>query len=243
MSLKNSKQKERSGPFDQFCNKKGWGKEKEMWEVAVKNETERKENLMKEIAIERKSKSRKRKLEIYRKCRKVLLNELTDWKTSPGVEEDKEYKTLKEIAKKERTQKEFANRKLKKSEEPRHKLLETETSQQLVTKKVMCKMSEPIKPFVVMRAIDLVCGKPVAPSRATVDGTMNKTMFTKPQQIYSRVAAEALSSPGPAQPTNRERVAGKQETGLAAWPIGKHDRFGQPARPEMSGKPGDKLTT
>ena len=164
---------------------------------------------------------------------------MTDWKTSPGVEEDKEYKTLKEIAKKERTQKEFANRKLKKPEEPRQKLLESETPQQLVTKKVMCKMSEPIKPFVVMRAIDLVCGKPVAPSRATVDGTMNKTIFTKPQQIYSRVAAEALSRPGPARPTNRERVAGKQETGLAAWPIGKHDRFGQPAWSEMSGKPGD----
>ena len=43
MSLKNSKQTEKSGPFKQFCNEKGWGKEKELWEVAVKNETERKE--------------------------------------------------------------------------------------------------------------------------------------------------------------------------------------------------------
>jgi hypothetical protein len=196
MSLKNSKQKERSGPFDQFCNKKGWGKEKEMWEVAAKNETETKEKLIKEIAVERKSKSRKKKLEIYRKCRKVLLNELTDWKTSPGVEEDKEYKTLKEVAREERTQKEFANMKLKKTEERRQKL-ETETSQHLETHKVMCKLSEPIKPFVVMRAIDLVCGKPEALSLATVDGTMKKTIFTKPQQIHSRLAAEALSSPGP----------------------------------------------
>jgi hypothetical protein len=167
-----------------------------MWEEAAKDETETKENLMQEIAIERKSKSRKKKLEIYRKCRKVLLNELTDWKTSPGVEEDKEYKTLKEVAREERTKKECANMKLKKTEERRQKL-ETETSQHLETHKVMCKLSEPIKPFVVMRAIDLVCGKPEALSLATVDGTMKKTIFTKPQQIHSRLAAEALSSPGP----------------------------------------------
>ena len=46
------------------------------------------------------------------------------------------------------------------------------------------------------------------------------------------------------KPTDRKIEVGPdvEETGLAAWPIGKHDRFGQPAQPEMSGKPGDKLT-
>ena len=220
MSLKKSKQKERSGPFDQFCKKKGWGQEKEMWEVSVKNENERKETLMKEITIERKPKARKRKLEVYRKCKEVLLKELTDWKMSPGAEEDEEFETLKEIAKQERKKKELANFKMKKSEE-RHKLLKSETSEYFVTTEVMCKTAEPMKPFRVMRAVDLVCGKPIAPSSAAVDGRMKKIVFTKPQQVYSGVAAEASSRPGPARPTNRERVAGNQETGLAEKPIRK----------------------
>ena len=63
------------------------------------------------------------------------MNQLTDWKITPGDDEDCEFKTLKEIAKKERIQKEFAKRKLKKSEEHRQQL-ETETSQQFVTHKV-----------------------------------------------------------------------------------------------------------
>ena len=205
MSLKKSKQKEKSGPFDQFCKKKGWGQEKEMWEVSVKNENERKETLMKEITTERKPKARKRKLEVYRKCKEVLLKELTDWKMSPGAEEDEEFETLKEIAKQERKKKE----------------LKSETSEYFVTTEVMCKTAEPMKPFKVMRAVDLVCGKPIAPSSATVDGRMKKNVFTKPQQVYSGVAAEASSRPGPARPTNRERVAGNQETGLAEKPIRK----------------------
>ena len=104
-----------------------------------------------------------------------------------------------------------------------------------MTTEVMCKMAEPMKPFRVMRAVDLVCGKPIAPSSATVDGRMKKNVFTKPQQVYSGVAAEASSRPGPARPTNRERVAGNQETGLAEKPIRKERQIWS----ETNGNPGD----
>ena len=198
-----------------------------MWEVDVKNENERKEEIMKEIALERKSKARKRKLELYRKCKEILLKELTDWKTNPGAEENEEFETLKETAKEERKKKEVANIKMKKSEE-RYKLLHPDKSQYFVTNDVMCKVSEQLKPFGVMRSVDLVCGKPLAPSSDAVDGIMKKMKFTIPQQVYRGVAAEAPSRPGPARPTNRERVAGNQETGLAEQPIRKE-----------SGNPGD----
>ena len=107
---------------------------------------------------------------------------------------------------------------MKKSED-RYKLLHSKKSQHFVTKEVMCKVSEQLKPFGVMCSVDLVCGKPLAPSSAAVDGIMKKMKFTKPQQVYSGVAAEAPSRPGPARPTNGERVAGNQETGLAERPI------------------------
>eukprot|EP00091_Calanus_sinicus_P009072 TRINITY_DN21456_c0_g1_i1.p2 TRINITY_DN21456_c0_g1~~TRINITY_DN21456_c0_g1_i1.p2 ORF type:complete len:103 (-),score=27.00 TRINITY_DN21456_c0_g1_i1:64-372(-) len=86
--------------------------------MAVLKEITENEDLLKEITMERKTKSRKKRLDLYGKCKKVLLNLVTSWKTTPRAEEESMFETLKEIALKGRNRKKLPLRITTNTSEP-----------------------------------------------------------------------------------------------------------------------------
>ena len=215
----------KNGPFELFCTEKGWGIEQEMWEIVARNEVEKQESLLKAIMLERKSKSKKKKLEVYRKSKKILLEHLDYCKETPGAEEEFEFKNLKEKARREVIEKEMNQRKLKKNgkikpSQEENKLEASEAPNSNVIKKVMCPAPVHMNPSKDASSIDLGCDKPLDCSCAAVVGRKSKIVITKPQPILCRVAAETLANPGPARPTNKERASEELE------PMGKRNRPG-----------------
>ena len=216
-----------------------------MWEVVVENENSKNDKLVKEISSERKTKSIKKRLDLFRKCRKTILSQLTDWKETPGVEEEKVFRNLKELSKKEHIVKEMSKQKLRRLEDRRnYKKLEkeedyevAEVSLPLVPTKVMCKVQKQWKP----RVADLGCDNLLNPSSTADGGTHAKLIFTKPQHVQDGAAAEAVKCLGPALPTNRERVAGTAEARVGHVANGDVEQTGLAAQPLLRRKLGEQL--
>ena len=142
LNLKESKKEPAAtlGPLEQFCKMKGLAREKFDLEEKIEKENNELEIELKEITQERKSsKSKRKKLEIYRKCRKRLENLTDTWnETTEDREEQRKFNLLKEEAMKERLVKEMKETKpkLRKIDDRVQEILEV--SSQEVTKNVIC---------------------------------------------------------------------------------------------------------
>ena len=105
LNLKESRRKEsvKSGPFENFCKKKGLERKKEMWETRSEIEIEKKEEIVNDLKQERKSaKSKKRKLHLYKKCRRLIEENVLDWKRVREKEEETLFQERKKIVSEER---------------------------------------------------------------------------------------------------------------------------------------------
>ena len=221
MSLKESAKKGnvKVGHFEKFCKEKGFERKKGLWEQEVEKEIEGYEKELKEISAERKvAKSKKRRLAIYRKSRERLPKLLEDWLDTPGKEEERKYKRLKEKAMKENIVEEIGRRKMKKK-------TEDDTSNEDIPDK-SCQNANVRTCNVTLSnasntepAADLGCDNHPDVPYTTDCARMSQTLFTKPQQRQTESSAEAddvTSEPG--RPTNQRGVL---RTGLAVWPMGR----------------------
>ena len=98
INLKESSTKEtiKSGPFESFCLKKGLDRDKDMWEIISEQETERKEKVLKELKLERKgAKSKKKKIELYKKCKQNMKKNIKNWKETKASEEETLFEEMK----------------------------------------------------------------------------------------------------------------------------------------------------
>ena len=99
LNLKESKQKEnaKNNVLQEFCERKGKSRKKGAWEKKVEEEIELKESELKETYNAKKTaKSRKKKIELFRKCKEKLFSLIENWKETPGSDEGKTFMKLKE---------------------------------------------------------------------------------------------------------------------------------------------------
>ena len=149
---------------------------------------------MKEITQERKSsKSKRKKLEIYRKCRNRLENLTDNWnETMKDREEQRKFKVLKEEAMKERLVKEMKETKpkLRKLDDRVKEILEVSSVE--VTKNVICTKPD-AEQFVAVTTADLGCdNKPTVPYSARFGCKQKKPLITKPQLLKESRRTEIL---------------------------------------------------
>ena len=105
MSLKESKLKEnvKQKVFEDFCERKGLNRKKGIWERIVDDEMKLKENELKEIMDRKKlARSKRKKIELMKESKEKLFGMIESWKETPGMEEERNFKKLKESAMKER---------------------------------------------------------------------------------------------------------------------------------------------
>ena len=104
MSLKETGLKEtiNMGLFEVFCERKGLERKKSLWETKAETNIEMKDQELKEMLdSKKKAKSKRKKLELYQECRNKLFLLMENWKETPGMEEERIFKKLKETAMKE----------------------------------------------------------------------------------------------------------------------------------------------
>ena len=195
LNLKESKKEPAAtlGPLEQFCKMKGLAREKFDLEEKIEKENKELELELKEITQERKvSKSKRKKLEIYRKCRKRLENLTENWnETTKDREEQRKSKVLKEEAMKERLVKEIKETKpkLRKPDDRVKENLEIKSLE--VTKNVICAKSD-ANQFVAVSTADLGCdNKPTVPYSARFGCKQKKNLLTKPQLLQESRRPEA----------------------------------------------------
>ena len=213
LNLKESRMKEsvKSGPFESFCKKKGLERKKEMWETRSEKEIEKKEEILKELKQERKvAKSKKRKLHLYKKCRRLLEENVLDWKKVREKEEETLFQERKKIASEERKAKE--ERKRENLPRVSHLVNKFETSKEILA-----------EPLFAPVAINLLYRTLEQPSRATDCGQMTEILITKPQLQYRPGrAAEARGDTTTGPPNQWERRSGEQRLAAAAGrPMGE----------------------
>ena len=149
---------------------------------------------MKEIKLERKTaKSKKKKLEIYRKCRQKLASSLEDWQATPAIEEERKFRVLKEKARKEKIVIELGAVKMKEIEENLRKKQTLKNSIPIVTDLVECTALE-AETFDAELPADLGCDKPGTTSCNADCDQVNFFPFTKPQPLPRSTVAEAAAA-------------------------------------------------
>ena len=196
LNLKESKKEPAAtlGPLEQFCKMKGLAREKFDLEEKIEKENNELEIELKEITQERKSsKSKRKKLEIYRKCRNRLENLTDNWnETTKDREEQRKFKVLKEEAMKERLVKEMKETKpkLRKLDDRVKEILEVSSVE--VTKNVICTKPD-AEQFVAVTTADLGCdNKPTVPYSARFGCKQKKPLITKPQLLQESRRTEIL---------------------------------------------------
>ena len=100
LSLRNSKLK--AGPTENilrnFCETKGYKKEKEDWRKKVDKELELKETIVKDLLVKKKlAKSKKKRLELLMDCKRTLQELIVDWKETPILDEEKMTRIIREL--------------------------------------------------------------------------------------------------------------------------------------------------
>jgi hypothetical protein len=214
LNLKESKLKEnvKSGPFENFCHKKGLNRKKEKWEIRSEKETERKEDILKELKSERKcARSKKKKIQLYKKGRDQMKENIQNWKETKATEEETLFKEMKRIALQERKE---MKQEIDDDEEKEEKEEENLTSLRKVSNFV--KKPENWKETLAVtlfapKATNLRCVSPKQASSATDCGQLTKIIFTKPQPVYRPGrAAEARGKPRTGPTHQWERSSGDQ---------------------------------
>ena len=114
-------------------------------------------------------------MELFKKCKRILLTKITDWKETPEFEETKVARILKETAMKEKIEEELSNQKLRRIEEKRNASNSEENKKKieslyLVPAKVVNYVPTQQDPGVA----DLSCDNQLHPSLAKVGSTMTK---------------------------------------------------------------------
>jgi hypothetical protein len=209
----------KSGPFENFCKKKGLERKKEIWETRSEKEIEEKEEIVKDLKQERKSaKSKKRKLHLYKKCRKLIEENVLDWKRVRENEEETLFQERKKIVSEERrsekTRRESRELIIIKEERNRENLqrvsnlvIKFENSNETLAESLFAPV-----------AINLSCRTQELPSRATDCGEMKKIIITKPQLMYRPGrAAEARGDTSTGPPHQWERSSGDRDEPAGQW--------------------------
>jgi hypothetical protein len=215
LNLKESKMKEnvKNGPFENFCNRNGLNRKKEKWEIRSEKETERKDNTLKEIKLERKcARSKKKKMQLFKKCQNEMKENIQNWKETKSTEEETLFKEMKRIALQER--KEMKQEKDEETEEPtkEENLTSVKTFSNLLQSQENWKETLAVTLF-APAAANLRCETPKQVSSATDCGQLTEIIFTKPQPVYRPGrAAEARGKPGTG-PTNQWERSRGDETG------------------------------
>jgi hypothetical protein len=229
LSLKYSKQGERlkKGPFEEFCSRKGIEREKGLWEKEIEKENDLKENILKDLILERKtSRSKSKKLNLYRKCKDTLLGSIRSWKNSPDIEEETLFQELRKVAKKEMilrvigTRGSEEARKMKETieDEDEHLKLAPKIAKTQETNIVLCENLS-TETLTVKWRRQLCDVKPARPNRAKGLEQLSNLKLTKPQQVYKYCVAEASTSPVTSPAHQWERSSG--EGNGQGWPLGQ----------------------
>ena len=194
------------GPMEKFCTMKGLARIKFDLEDRTEKENCNFENELKEITLERKlARSKKKKLDLYRKCRKRLEILTNDWKSMKDQEEMSNSKKLKEEAMKERIRKQMKETKQDSRREEVRDPTSLEIKPPIVTNKATFTESD-VNQFVAMRPADLGCDNvPTVPYSARFGCKLNKMKITKPQlQMESRRSEAVLPAMDRAVPPMRD---------------------------------------
>jgi hypothetical protein len=236
LNLKESRQKAsiKSGPFENFCKKKGLERKKEMWEMRSEKEIEEKEEFVKDLKLERKgAKSKKRKLHLYKKCRILLEENVLDWKKVREKEEETLFQEMKKNISEERRSEKIGRepKELMVLEEARNKEEKLQRVSKLVTKFENCNVNLAETLFAPV-AINLSCRTQELPSRATDCGEMKQITITKPQPVYRPGrAAEAPGDTGTGPPHQWERSSGDRDE--RQQPASQWERSLEPREKEL----------
>ena len=154
------------------------------------------------MKLERKSaKSKKKKIQLYKKCKQKMKENIINWKETKATEEETLFEETKEIAMLERRKKKSGRKYEDNTEEL--SILKSESVRKvsnLVSKLEECP-EKSAETLLVPEITYLGNVKPDQPSRAKDFGQLRKTKITKPQPQYSNSReAKSLMEPiaGPA---------------------------------------------
>ena len=220
LSLKETKFKDKEnvkvGPFEKFCTKKGLTRERNLWERKCEKEYELKENLVKDLKEERKAaRSRRKKIDLTKKCKEILTSTITDWNTTPWREEETLFEELKKIAKKERILIAIGrgeNVEETPMKEPEKELLKPRNLRNPEPCLQMCDVHE-TETLLAAQPSQMPVLKPAAPSRAVYNGQVSNKIFTKPQPVYCGRLTEAEGGPVTSPTSQWEKRVGNRERG------------------------------
>ena len=215
------------GPFENFCSKKGLIRERDLWERKYEKDYELKESLLKELKEGRKAaKSRRKKIDLTKRCKIVLTSTITDWKATPWKEEETLFDEMKKTAKKELTM--LAIGRGEKFEEK--EIRETQKQEALMSRKPGT--PEPSLQMCDVRTTETLLAAQPSLLPAEYRGQVREILFTKPQHVYCGRSSEAAGGPVTSPISQWARRAGNRDRGGRAdsqW--GKRD--------EPEGKLGD----
>ena len=168
---------------------------------------------MKELKLERKcARSKKKKIQIFKKCQDKMKENVQNWKETKATEEETLFKEMKRIALQER--KEMKQEREEEKEREKEAKEENLTSLRKVSNFV--KKPENWKETLAVtlfapKATNLRCVSPKQASSATDCGQLTKIIFTKPQPVYRPGrAAEARGKPRTGPTHQWERSSGDQ---------------------------------
>ena len=141
--------------------------------------------------------SKKKKIELYKNCKKKLKEYVDNWKETLGSEEETLFGKLKETAMNEKTMKKLGSQRIEEEKKPKPEIPKKVST--LETKMLMSSEVS-METLNVLQITDLISVKPVQPSCVKVFVQLSNLKITKPQQVYSSIAAEARTEPvaGPA---------------------------------------------
>ena len=168
---------------------------------------------------EKNARSKRKKINLYRKCKDKLTLLVKSWKDTPGKEEETLFQSLKQTAKKEKITQALGSRRIEEENKKEQLRLENpnlnlplEKIKSLKTKSEVCEKS-PTETLTVVQRCQLFGAKPATPSRAMDYGQLNKNVITKPQHVYCKTVAEANTNLVASPAHQWEKRCGDRESG------------------------------
>ena len=204
----NVKENMKIGPFEKFCSKKGLIRVRDLWERKYEKDYELKESLLKELKEGRKTaKSRRKKIDLTKKCKSTIKSTITDWKSTPWKEEETLLDEIKKTAKKE----------LKMIAIGRgEKLEENEFSKTQKHEALTSGNPGNLKPHLHLcdiRETETLLAAQPSLLPAELRGQVEEKLFTKPQHVYCGSSSEAAGGPVTSPTSQWERRAGNRDRG------------------------------
>jgi hypothetical protein len=170
---------------------------------------------------EKNARSKRKKINLYRKCKDKLTLLVNSWKDTPGKEEEALFQSLKQTAKKEKIMQAIGSRRIEEENKNLKKQirldnqnpnLPLEKIKSLKTKSEVCEKF-PTETLTVVQRCQLFSAKPATPSRTMDYGQLNKNLITKPQHVYYKTVAEANTDPVASPAHQWEKRCGDRESG------------------------------